>query len=38
MVNEYLVANGMMEDTSVQPRVESYGVDKKYDDSVWDGK
>lgn len=38
MVNEYLVANGMMEDTKVQPKVDSYSVDKKYDDKVWSGK
>lgn len=38
MVNEYLVANGMMEDTKVQPKVESYSVDKKYDDGIWSGK
>lgn len=38
MVNEYLVANGMMEATSVQPKVESYTVDAKYDDKIWSGK
>lgn len=35
MVNEYLIANGMMEDTKVQPKVEGYSVDGKYDDSLW---
>jgi hypothetical protein len=38
MVNEYLVANGMMEAPSVQPKVESYTVDGKYDDGIWSGK
>ena len=38
IVNEYLVANGMMEATNVQPKVESYSVDEKYDDSLWRGK
>lgn len=38
MVNEYLIANGMMETSSVQPKVESYTVDGKYDDGIWSGK
>lgn len=38
MVNEYLAANGMMDDTKVQPKVEGYTVDKKYDDGIWSGK
>lgn len=35
VVNEYLVANGMMEAAIVQPKVESYTVDAKYDDGIW---